>query len=479
MANMAVVVEAKRKDPGYRPVVERLKDYEAVERQLHDQDLVTQSSRCMACGTPFCHAYGCPLANVIPEFNDYLHRGLWREGLEILLSTNNFPEFTGRVCPAPCEAACVDGIYGDPVTIRQIELALIEKGFLNGYLSPAPPRIRTHKKVAVVGSGPAGLAVADTLNKGGYAVTVYESAQRPGGILRYGIPDFKLEKWVVERRISLMREEGVQFETGVMVGEDLSYRFLKQRFDALCMACGAGEPRDLNIPGRNLTGIHFAMDYLCQQNQKVSGEVVSPSDAIHAGGKTVLVIGGGDTGSDCVGTALRQGAKKVLQFEILPEPPLTRSTSNPWPMWSQVLRTTHAHEEGGKRRWAVMTQAFLGEQDRVTGVKCVEVAWPVGEDGGPAGPVEKPGTHFEESVDLVILAMGFTGPARNRIVDDLGIRLDHRGNIQADRRGMTNVEGIFVAGDMALGQSLVVKAIADGRKAAYGIMEFLEGKRRI
>ena len=473
MDNTTAMMEAKRKDPGYRPVAERLRDYEAVERQLHDQDLVTQASRCMACGTPFCHAYGCPLANVIPEFNDYLHRGLWREGLEILLSTNNFPEFTGRVCPAPCEAACVDGIYGDPVTIRQIELALIEKGFLNGYLSPSPPKKRFNKKVAVVGSGPAGLAVADTLNKGGYAVTVYESARHPGGILRYGIPDFKLEKWVVERRISLMREEGVLFETGVTVGEDLSYRFLKQRFDALCMACGAGEARDLDIPGRNLTGIHFAMDYLSQQNRKVSGETVPSSEFIDAGGKNVLVIGGGDTGSDCVGTALRQGAKKVLQFEILPEPPLTRSASNPWPLWSKILRSTHAQEEGGERRWAVMTRGFVGDQGKVTGVKCVEVAWPEGEDGSPTGPVEKSGTQFEQAVDLVILAMGFTAPTRNRIVDNLGIQLDERGNIQADRRGMTSMEGIFVAGDMALGQSLVVKAIADGRRAARGIMEFL------
>lgn len=476
MDNMAAVVEAKRKDPGYRPVAERLKDYEAVERQLHDQDLVTQSSRCMECGTPFCHAYGCPLANVIPEFNDYLHRGLWREGLEILLSTNNFPEFTGRVCPAPCEGACVDGIYGDPVTIRQIELALIEKGFLNGYLSTAPPKKRFNQKVAVVGSGPAGLAVADTLNMGGYQVTVFESAEHPGGILRYGIPDFKLEKWVVERRISLMREQGIQFETGVMVGEDLSYRFLKQRFDALCMACGAGEPRDLNIPGRNLAGIHFAMDYLCQQNRKVSGEAVPPTDAIHASGKNVLVIGGGDTGSDCVGTALRQGANKVLQFEIMPEPPVSRSASNPWPLWPQVLRTTHAHEEGGERRWGVMTRGFVGDQGKVTGVKCVEVNWPESEDGRMTGPVEKPGTVFEQAVDLIILAMGFTAPTRNKIVDDLGIQLGDRGNIKANRNGMTSADGIFVAGDMAMGQSLVVKAIADGRRTAQGIMKFLGEK---
>ena len=479
MDNTAPMTEAKRKDPGYRPVAERLNDYEAVERQLHDGDVTIQSSRCMECGTPFCHAYGCPLANVIPEFNDCVRRGQWREGLEILLSTNNFPEFTGRVCPAPCEAACVDGIYGDPVTIRQIELAVIEKGFLNGYLSPSPPKKRFNKKVAVIGSGPAGLAAADTLNKGGYQVTVFESAEHPGGILRYGIPDFKLEKWVVERRISLMREQGVLFETGVIVGEDLSYRFLKQRFDALCLACGAGEPRDLNIPGRNLTGIHFAMDYLCRQNRKISGEAVTPTDAIHAGGKKVLVIGGGDTGSDCVGTALRQGAERVLQFEILPEPPVNRSASNPWPLWPQILRSTHAHEEGGERRWAVMTREFLGDQGRVTGVKCVEVEWPAAEDGRLTGPVAKPGTQFEQAVDLVILAMGFTAPTQNKIVDDLGVQLNDRGHIQAGSRGMTSVEGIFVAGDMALGQSLVVKAIADGRRTAQGIMKFLGEKRGI
>jgi len=473
---MAGVTEAKRKDPGYRPVTERLSDYEAVERQLHDEDVVTQTSRCMGCGTPFCHAYGCPLSNVIPEFNDSVRRGNWREGLEILLSTNNFPEFTGRVCPAPCEAACVDGIYGDPVTIRQIELALIEKGFLNGHLAPATPKKRYDRKVAVVGSGPAGLAVADTLNKGGYVVTVYESAQRPGGILRYGIPDFKLEKWVVERRISLMKEEGVIFETGVTVGEDLSHRFLKQRFDALCMACGAGEPRDLKVPGRHLKGIHFAMDYLCQQNLKISGEGVPPSEMIHAGGKKVLVIGGGDTGSDCVGTALRQGAEEVWQFEILPKPPVNRSPSNPWPLWPQVLRTTHAHEEGGKRRWAVMTEAFSGKGDTVSGVECVEVDWQMDKDGRLRGPVEKPGTRSGQAVDLVILAMGFTAPTRNRIVDALGVQLNDRGHIQADSGGMTSVEGIFVAGDMALGQSLVVKAIADGRKTARGIMAFLRKK---
>lgn len=458
-----------RKDPGYRPVSERLKDYEAVERQLHDHDVVMQTTRCMGCGTPFCHAYGCPLSNVIPEFNDFVRRGLWQQGLDLLLSTNNFPEFTGRVCPAPCEAACVDGIYDDPVTIRQIELALVEKGFLNGYLCPSPPKRRFEKNVAVVGSGPAGLAVADTLNKAGYHVTVFESAVQPGGILRYGIPDFKLEKWVVARRIALMKEEGVQFETGIAVGEDLSYRYLKQRFDALCLACGAGKPRNLEIPGRHFKGIHFAMDYLCQQNQRIAEEPLAPEFEIVARGKSVLVIGGGDTGSDCVGTALRQGAKRVLQFEILPEPPATRPSISPWPMWPRILRTTHAHKEGGERRFGVMTREFLEDQGSVSAVRCAEVDWIDGK-----GPVEKPGTEFEEAVDLVILAMGFVAPAPNRIVTELGIELNERGHIKSDSRGMTSINGIFTAGDMTLGQSLVVKAIADGRNTAHGIKKFLK-----
>ncbi len=479
MGNTAAMMEPKRRDPGYRPVSERLKDYEAVERSLHDDDVMLQSSRCMVCGTPFCHAYGCPLSNIIPEFNDSARRGEWREGLEILLSTNNFPEFTGRICPAPCEAACVDGIHDDPVTIRQIELFLIGKGFSKGYITSTPPKKRMDGKVAVVGSGPAGLAVADTLNKAGYLVTVFESAQRPGGILRYGIPDFKLEKWVVERRVALMRNEGVLFETGVWVGEDLSYRFLKQRFDAVCMACGAGEPRNLKVPGRELQGVHFAMDYLCQQNRRNSGEPILSSQQIHAGGKKVLVIGGGDTGSDCVGTALRQGAEEVWQFEILPEPPVERPASSPWPVWPRILRTTHAHKEGGKRRWAVMTQEFFGKRGTVTGVECVEVDWKRGKDGRLTRPVEKPGTRFRQDVDLVILAMGFTAPTLNKIVDSLGIQLNERGHIQADHWGMTSVEGIFAAGDMALGQSLVVKAIADGRRTAGGIMRFLGEKKRI
>jgi glutamate synthase (NADPH/NADH) small chain len=427
----------------------------------------------MDCGTPFCHAYGCPLYNVVPEFNDFAYRGKWRLALEILLSTNNFPEFTGRVCPAPCEAACVSGIHDDPVTIRQIELAIIEKGFESDFFPSRRPGPRSDKRIAVIGSGPAGLAVADTLNRSGLGVTLYESDAEAGGILRYGIPDFKLEKWVVDRRIRLMEEEGVIFETGVMVGEDISYPYLARLFDAICLCCGAREPRDLPAPGRDLKGIYFAMDYLMQQNKRIAGERVDTSGEISGRGKTVVVLGGGDTGSDCVGTALRQGAEKVYQFEILPKPPAQRAESTPWPMWPNILRQTHAHLEGGDLRWSVMTKEFSGEDGILRKLHGAEVEWQTQEEDSLPVPVEKEGTEFEVEADLVLLAMGFVGPARNRIVEDLGIALDPNGNVIADEKHMTSVPGVFVSGDMTLGQSLVVKAIADGRKAAKWMKEYV------
>jgi glutamate synthase (NADPH/NADH) small chain len=470
-------MEYKRKDPGYRPRDERLKDYKAVERQLSYDEIHRQAARCMDCGTPFCHAYGCPVANVIPEFNYFVCRGNWQEALNILLSANNFPEFTGRVCPAPCEAACVAGINWDPVTIRQIELAVIERGFESGYLQTRLPGNRYDERVAIIGSGPAGLAVADTLNRAGYRITVYDDARYPGGILRYGIPDFKLEKWAVDRRISLMEEEGVVFETGITVAEDISYRYLTRHFNAVCLACGAREPRELNVPGRDLKGIYFAMDYLTQQNKRVSGEISDSSEAITAKGKTVVVIGGGDTGSDCLGTALRQGAKKVYQLEILPKPPADRSESTPWPMWPLMLRQTHAHEEGGELLWSVMTKEFSGEDGILKKLLCAEVEWVATEEGKPLVPVEKAGTDFEVEADMVLLAMGFLGPGKNRLIEELGIALDSLGNVKVDERHMTNIEGLFVAGDMTRGQSLVVRAIGDGRKAARGITAYLNKAR--
>ena len=473
MANLRSFIEHKRKDPGYRPKEERLKDFKDVELRLSDKELKNQAARCINCGTPFCHAYACPVSNLCPEFNDYVYRGNWREALNILLSQNNFPEFTGRICPALCEAACVAGINEDPVTIRQIELAIIEKGFESGYIDSVRPAVRLEGRIAVIGSGPAGLTVADCLNKKGYRVTVYDNAKYPGGILRYGIPDFKLEKWVVERRIKLMQEQGVVFETGISVGEDISYLYLTKRFDAICLACGARRPRDIDIPGRELKGTFFAMDYLTQQNKRVSGEPVEASEEITAAGKTVVVLGGGDTGSDCLGTALRQGAKKVYQFEILPKPPVKRSALTPWPLWPIQLRQTHAHKEGGELRWSVMTKAFVGDNNILKKLKCVEVEWKPKKKGGPLVPTEKDGTDFEVKADLVLLAMGFLGPEKNKIFKDMGVSFDQKGNVKSDEKNMINVPGVFVAGDITLGQSLVVRAIADGKRAAQGIMMYL------
>lgn len=477
MGKLRAFMDIPRCDPGYRPKEERLRDYRAVERLPGQDKIERQASRCMDCGTPFCHAYGCPLGNVIPEFNDSVYRGNWRQALDLLVSTNNFPEFTGRVCPAPCEASCVAGLNTDPVTIRQIELAIIEKAFESGSIHIAPPALRVDKRVAVIGSGPAGLATADTLNKTGYQVTVYDDAQRPGGILRYGIPDFKLEKWVVERRIHLMETQGIHFETEASVGEDISCRYLKRRFDAVCLACGARKPRDLDVPGRSLNGIHFAMDYLIQQNKRISGEPVDQSSEINARDKTVVIIGGGDTGSDCLGTALRQGAKKVYLFEILPRPPDERPETTPWPMWPLIFRQTHAYKEGGEKRWSVMTKAFLGEKGKLNKLQCAEVEWRSPKAGAPPVPIERPGTQFEVEADMVILAMGFEGPGNNRLIEDLHLELDASGNVKTDDQWRTSSKGVYVAGDMRQGQSLVVKAIADGRKAAQEIIAYLGTKR--
>lgn len=472
MGKLGGFMEFDRDDPGYRPVEERKQDYKAVEKVFSEQELNDQAARCMNCGIPFCHGTGCPLENLIPDWNEAAYNRDWEQALNLLCSTSSFPEFTARICPAPCEAACVCE-YGDgqPVAIRQIEYAIIEHGFEHGLVKPQPPDVRTGRKVAVIGAGPAGMTVADVLNKLGHTVTVYDEWPKPGGILRYGIPDFKLEKWVVDRRIRLMEAEGVVFECGVKVGEDVSYKFVRDRFDAICLTGGAREPRDLPIPGRELDGIHFAMDFLTRQNRKVDGEIVPSEDDIIAAGKRVLVIGGGDTGSDCVGTSVRQGAASVTQVEIMPKPPDERAESTPWPLWPLQLRTSSSHKEGCQRLWSVSAVEFVGDKGRVRKVKCIEMAGSF--VGGRPKFTPKPGTEFELDIDLVLLAMGFVGPGRNRIADDLELGKDPRGNIKVGADFSTSEPDIFSAGDMARGQSLVVRAMADGKKCAHAIHRHL------
>jgi glutamate synthase (NADPH) small chain len=473
MTKERAFIEYRRKDPGYRPVDERIHDFRAVELRPSEEDLHEQSARCMDCGIPFCHGCGCPLANIIPEFNALVYQKRWKEARDILFATNSFPEFTGRICPAPCETACVVGINGEPVTIRQMELAISEQAFERGLMAPQPPAARLSKSVAIVGSGPAGLAAADRLNKAGYRVTVYEDAAKAGGVLRYGIPDFKLEKWVIDRRVDLMKAEGVVFEMGVEIGKDLSHRYLKNRFDAIVLTGGAREPRDLVVPGRDLAGIHYAMRFLVQQNKRAGGEPIRAGEEILAGGEHVGVVGGGDTGADCVGTSIRQGAKKVLQFEILPKPPSARSPRTPWPAWPDMLRESSSHKEGCERRWCVTTREFAGDQGHVRKLHCAEVEWAPGPDGRPA-PQEKPGSEFVVHADLVLLAMGFVGPGRNLLVERLGIVLDARGFVRRGSDGMTSDPGTFVAGDMTQGASLVVRAIDDGQKVAQGVIRYLQ-----
>jgi glutamate synthase (NADPH) small chain len=467
-------LDYERRDAVYRPAEQRVKDFRAVEIPPGAGEMSEQAARCMHCGIPFCHGAGCPLANVIPEFNDAVYRGRWSDALEILLSTNPFPEFTGRVCPAPCETSCVLGINRKPVTIRQIELAIIEEGFRRGWMTPRPPAERRAERVAVVGSGPAGLAAAQRLNRLGFWVTVFENAPKPGGILRYGIPEFKLEKWVVDRRLDLMRAEGIVFETGVEIGRDLSARYLHDRFEAVVLTGGAREPRDLPVPGRELDGIHMAMTYLIQQNRFADGERIAAGARITAEGRRVVVIGGGDTGADCLGTALRQGAVSVTQIEILPEPPPARAPETPWPLWPLQRRDSSSHAEGGERMWSVRTTAFDGGADgRVCGLRLVRVAWSPAAEGGRAVPQDGAGSAFTLDAELVLLAMGFTGPGPNPLVDTLGIPRNERGFIQRDGSGMTPVEGVFAAGDMSEGASLVVRAMADGRRVAEGVARWI------
>lgn len=462
-------MDFSRELPPKRSVEERVKDYREVDGPIDTTLAARQASRCMDCGTPFCHS-GCPLGNNIPEFNDAVYQGNWKHAYEILISTNNFPEFTGRICPAPCEASCVLGIHQPAVTIEYLEKSIIEKAFEAGLVEPRVPNHRTGKKVAIIGSGPSGLAAAAQLNAAGHRVTVYERANSIGGLLRLGIPDFKLEKSVVDRRVDLMRAEGVQFITGADVGGSLDIETIRKENDAILLAIGSTVPRDLPIPGRALHGIHFAMDFLTQQNDRLSGLIVNGEDIL-AQEKDVVILGGGDTGADCLGTSLRQGARSVTQLEILGKPPLERTSSMPWPQWPMILRSSTSHEEGGRREWSMLTKAFQGNAaGEVTGIQVVEIAW----NETRTRFDELPGTEKVIPCGLVLLALGFTGPQRSGLLEQLGLSLDERGNVRC-QRFQSSVPGVFAAGDARRGQSLVVWAIHEGREAARAIDEFLMG----
>ena len=469
--------EFVRLTPGRRPVQERTNDYDEYYQRWSDQQAKEQGSRCMDCAVPFCHM-GCPLGNVIPEFNHQVYLGDWEQALRVLLSTNNFPEFTGRICPAPCEASCVLNINADPVTIEHIEKEISERGFENGWIKAEPPLVRTGKKVAVVGSGPAGLAAAQQLNRAGHSVTVFERDSHVGGLLALGIPDFKLSKDIVRRRVGLMEEEGVVFLTGVNVGVDRPVDDIRKEFHAICLTGGSTEARDLPVPGRELLGIHMAMEYLPQQNKLLAGETIPPGQRINAEGKRVVILGGGDTGAYCLGTAHRQGAELVHQFELLSEPPIERVSDNPWPEWPNILRSSGAHEEGGVRDYDILTKSFSGSDGQVEKLHAVRVSWDKDEDGR-FNMQEIPGSEFDIDVDLVLLAMGFLHPQHEGMLSQLGVNLDGRGNVQIDDNRMTNVPGVFAGGDMARGQSLVVWAIAEGRETARCVDEYLMGETKL
>ncbi|MCC7340744.1 MAG: glutamate synthase subunit beta [Bryobacterales bacterium] len=469
MGKITGFIEFQREEIGKRPVEARVKDYFEVYQPTPAERVRTQAARCMDCGVPFCHT-GCPVNNIIPDWNDLVYRDRWEEAIRMLHATNNFPEFTGRICPAPCEAACVLGINEPPVSIKMIERTIIERAWESGYVKPEPPAHRTGKKVAVIGSGPAGLAAAQQLNRAGHTVTVFEKNAKPGGLLRYGIPDFKLEKWVIDRRLGQLEAEGVKFHTNANVGEEITGEQLRAGFDAVLLAMGAERPRDLSIPGRELKGIHFAMEFLPQQNKRVSKEETGYNEGeISATGKHVIIIGGGDTGADCFGTSARQRAKSITQLELFPKPPAERAASTPWPMWPLRLRTETSHEEGGERVWSVNTTSFTGDAEgNVTQLYGVRV-------GAPPKFEPEAGGEFSLPADLVLLAMGFLGPKPGGIADQLGYELDARGNAKADANYMTTAPGVFAAGDVRRGQSLVVWAIAEGRSAAHAVDKYLMG----
>jgi len=474
MGKVTGFIEFDRLDRGYAPVDERVKHYKEFVVPLSDNDINRQSARCMDCGIPFCHN-GCPVNNLIPDWNDLIYGENWKAALEALHSTNNFPEFTGRVCPAPCEASCTLNITDKPVTIKSIECAIIDRGWNEGWVTPKISHSKTGKKVAVIGSGPAGLACSQQLARVGHSVSLFERNSTFGGLLRYGIPDFKMEKHLIDRRMEQMRAEGVTFIANTEIGIDISTADILEDFDAMVLTGGSETPRNLEVPGRDLDGIHYAMDFLAQQNRRIAGEDVTDNRTILAGGKHVVVIGGGDTGSDCVGTSIRQGAASVTQLEVMPKPPEMEDKALSWPNWPLKLRTSSSHLEGAERDWSVATKAFTGDDGRLTGLELVRNEWKQNENG-QFSMVELPATEFHLKADLVLLAMGFVHPKPKGLLDELDVALDERGNVKADETSYkTSRDNVFVAGDMRRGQSLVVWAIKEGRRAARAVDEHLMG----
>jgi glutamate synthase (NADPH/NADH) small chain len=484
MAKVTGFLEYERKKAPCRDRDERVKDYQLAQSSLSVDELKVQAARCMDCGIPFCTSdVGCPVGNICPDWNDLVYRDKWEDALSRLHSTNNFPEFTGLVCPAPCETACVLGMNGEGVVNKQIEYEIIRRGFDEGWVRPIMAEVRSGRSVAVVGSGPAGMAAAQQLTRAGHTVTVFEKADRIGGLLRYGIPDFKLEKWQIDRRVEQMREEGVSFQTGVQVGRDLTTAELRKNYDAVLLCMGSEQPRDLPVPGRELDGVHFAMDFLPQQNKRVAGDSLDSAGQILATDKHVIVLGGGDTGSDCVGTSLRQGARSVTSIELLDRPPDERLASNPWPDWPRTFRSSSSHDEGGSVQYAEMTKRLVGNDGKVEKLQGVEVRFgPPGESGRPSME-EVPGSEFEKPADLVLLAMGFIHPVHDGLLANLGLDYDGRGNIASALSGpdayATSEPGIFAAGDCRRGQSLVVWAISEGREAARSVDRYLQGATRL
>ena len=473
MGDITGFLKVKRKEAGNRPVIERICDFSEVEQILNSEDRMLQAARCMDCGVPFCH-WGCPVDNLIPEWNELLFKGDWKRAYKRLSATNNFPEFTGRICPAPCEHACVLNIQQEPVTIRENEVAITEKAFSEGYIKPAPPQNRTGKKVAVIGSGPAGMAAADLLNKAGHEVTLFEKDDKAGGLLRYGVPDFKLSKTTIDRRLDIMMKEGLTVRTNVNIGKDIPMQDIIDQHDAVCIATGASQPRDLIVEGRDLNGIHFALDFLVSQNKINGGESPGTENPVSAKEKKVVVIGGGDTGSDCVGTSIRQKAAKVTQIEILPKPPAVRTPDNPWPFFAKVLKTSTSQEEGCERQWSLSTLRFIGSDGNVTGVEVEDVEWIEVEAGYSMKSID--GTRRIIETDMVLLALGFVHPAHNSLIRDSDIRLDGRYKAKTGQGQTTGINKVFTAGDAANGASLIVYAIASGRSVAAEIDRFLKGQ---